>query len=625
MADIRLTRALGAAGLALALALAAGCATTSALAAGQRAERLHDYDLAVAEYTKALRDEPGSREARAALDRARLRAADAHFSRGRRLAAQDRFEEALSELQIANELNPASADIEDALRRARGGLRAKLSTAAGETPMEALIKRARHQPPPGLDLPDDVTMPTSLVTGPRTTSRELYQMLATLADVNLIFDPEFESAPAHVDLRGSSLREALDAISASTRTFWRVTAPRTITIAPDTAAKRREYQAEVVRTFYLSNADIKETIDLLRVVVDARQVFATTATNSITIRDTPERVEAVGRLLGALDKARPEVVVDIELLEVDRDRFREYGLQIASAGSPGIDGGLGVDEDGLTLRGLRSLSQSDVIVFGLPQLYYRLLKTDANTRTLASPHIRMSDGIATTARFGERVPVPVTTFVPIATGGVNQQPITSVVYENIGVNIDILPRLHHDDQVTLNLKIEVSSVAGEGFQGLPTFGNRAVSTTIRLRDGETNILAGLIRDDERTVLNGVPGLSDLPIIGRLFARNERRTKETDIVITMTPHIVRVLDLTEEDLEAFRFAGDGGMIFPAAGDQNIDVPRTVPRDPLPLPSPASAEPPGPAVQPGVPLSSLPTTATPIKPPCPNPPCRSELQD
>ena len=613
MADLRRARAFGVAGLVLAMALSTGCATTSALRAGQRAEQLRDYDRAVAEYTKALREHPDNREARAALDRARLRAADTHFNRGRRLASQDRFEEALSEFQIANELNPASADIEDALRRARGGLRAKLSTAAGETPMETLIKRARHQPPPGLDLPGDVTMPTSLVTGPRTTSRELYQMLAKLADVNLIFDPDFRSAPAHVDLRGSSLREALDAISASTRTFWRVTAPRTVTIAPDTAAKRREYQAEVVRTFYLSNADIKETTDLLRVVVDARQVFATTATNSITIRDTPERVEAVGRLLGALDKARPEVVVDIELLEVDRDRFREYGLQIASAGSPGIDGGLGVDESGLTLRGLRSLSQSDVIVFGLPQLYYRLLKTDANTRTLASPHIRMSDGIATTARFGERVPVPVTTFVPIATGGVNQQPITSVVYENIGVNIDILPRLHHDDQVTLNLKVEISSVAGEGFQGLPTFGNRAVSTTIRLRDGETNILAGLIRDDERTVLNGVPGLSDLPIIGRLFARNERRTKETDIVITMTPHIVRVLDLTEEDLEAFRFAGDGGMAFPTAGDQVIDVPRTVPRDPLPLPSPESAEPVGPAVQPGVPLSSLPTTSTPIRPP------------
>ena len=603
----------------MAIALSAACAAGTSLGAGQRAEQLQDYDLAVAEYTKVLRTQPDNRAARSALDRARLRAADAHFSRGRRLASQQRYEEALAEFQIANELNPASADVEDALRRARSGLRAKLALPAGQTPIEALVRRSRLQPPPGLDLPSDVTMPASLVTGPNTSSRELYQMLAKFADLNLIFDPEFESAPAQVDFRGNTLRQALDAVSASTRTFWRVTAPRTITIVPDTATKRREYQAEVVRTFFLSNADIKETTDLLRVVVDARQVFATTATNSITIRDTPERVEAVGRLLTALDKARPEVVIDIELLEVDRERFKEYGIQIATAGSPGIDGGLGVDEDGLTLRGLRSLSQSDVIVFGLPSLYYRLLKTDANTRTLASPHIRMSDGIATTARFGERVPVPVTTFVPIAQGGVNQQPITSVVYENIGVNIDILPRLHHDDQVTLNLKVEVSSVAGPGFQGLPTFGNRVVSTTIRLKDGETNILAGLIRDDERTVLNGVPGLSDLPIIGRLFARNERRTKETDIVITMTPHIVRVLDLTEEDLAAFRFAGDSGAsAFPDDG-QMIDVPRTIPRDPLPLPELQPAEPAAPIVQPGVPLSKVPTPAAPIRPPCAKPPC------
>ncbi|MDQ3168720.1 MAG: hypothetical protein M3Q55_01125 [Acidobacteriota bacterium] len=607
--------------LALALAMSAACAATTSLRDGQRAEQSQDYDLAVAEYTKVLRTQPDNRAARSALDRARLRAADAHFSRGRRFASQQRYEDALAEFQIANELNPASADVEDALRRARSGLRAKLALPTGQTPIEALVRRARLQPPPGLDLPEDVTMPTSLVTGPNTSSRELYQMLAKFADVNIIFDPEFQSAPAHVDFRGNTLRQALDAVSASTRTFWRVTAPRTITIIPDTAAKRREYQAEVVRTFFLSNADIKETTDLLRVVVDARQVFATTATNSITIRDTPERVEAVGRLLSALDKARPEVVIDIELLEVDRERFKEYGIQIATAGSPGIDGGLGVDDDGLTLRGLRSLSQSDVIVFGLPSLYYRLLKTDANTRTLASPHIRMSDGIATTARFGERVPVPVTTFVPFAQGGVNQQPITSVVYENIGVNIDILPRLHHDDQVTLNLKVEVSSVAGPGFQGLPTFGNRVVSTTIRLKDGETNILAGLIRDEERTVLNGVPGLSDLPIIGRLFARNERRTKETDIVITMTPHIVRVLDLTEEDLAAFRFAGDGGDgAFPSGDDpQLIDVPRTIPRDPLPLPEAQSTEPAGPVVQPGVPLTKVPTTAAPIRPPCAKPPC------
>ena len=595
--------------VALTLACSVGCATTSALRSGQKAEQLQDYDLAVAEYTKALRAKPADREARISLDRARLRSADAHFSRGRRLAQQNRFEEALIEFQIANELNPASADIESGLRGARAGLRAKLALGSeGQTALQTLIQRSRLQPPPGLDLPDDVTMPAAFVTGPNTSSRELYQMLAKFANVDIIFDPSFQSSPAHVEFRGKTLREALDAVSTSTRNFWRVVAPRTITIVPDTPLKRREYQEEVVRTFYLSNADLKETADLLRVVVDARQVFATTATNSITVRDTPERIESVGRLLNAIDKARPEVVIDIELLEVDRERFKEYGLQIASGSDAGINGGLSVNEDGLSLQGLRSLSQSDVIVFGLPALYYRLLKTDTNTRTLASPHIRMSDGIATQARFGERVPVPVTTFVPLAQGGVNQQAITSVVYENIGVNIDIVPRLHHDDQVTLTLKVEVSNVAGAGFQGLPTFGNRAVSTTIRLKDGETNILAGLIRDDERTVLHGVPGLSDLPVVGRLFGRNQRQTKETDIVITMTPHIVRVLDLTEEDLRAFRMARDSNSTGGIPADLPLPAPN-IPRDPVP-----TAEP---IVQPGVPLSGLPTTSLPIRPPPPPP--------
>jgi len=607
-------RRLPAIAAAIALAVSAGCASGSALRAGQKAEQLQDYDLAVAEYTRAMRQRPDDRDARIALDRARLRAADAHFIRGRRLAALGRFEEALIEFQIANELNPASAEVEAELRRARASLRARLAMSSdGQTPLQSLIARSRNEPPPGLDLPD-VTMPAAIVTGPRTTSRELYQMLAKFGDVNIIFDPSFESTPAQVDFRGNSLRDALDAVSTSTRNFWRVTAPRTITIVPDTPLKRREYQEDVVRTFFLSNADLKETTDLLRVVVDARQVYATTATNSITIRDTPERIEAVGRLLNAIDKARPEVVIDVELLEVDRERFKEYGLQIASGAEPGVSGGLAINEEGLTLRGLRSLSQSDVIVFGLPALYYRLLKTDTNTRTLASPHIRMSDGIATQARFGERVPVPVTTFVPIAQGGVNQQAITSVVYEPIGVNIDILPRLHHDDQVTLNLKVEVSNVAGAGFQGLPTFGSRVVSTTIRLRDGETNILAGLIRDDERTVLHGVPGLSDLPIVGRLFGRNQRQTKETDIVITMTPHIVRVLDLTDEDVRAFRMARDAASF--GSLPQQIDIPMgspMVPRDPLPPPGGDQIG--QPAVQPGVPLGSLPTTPAPIRPPPP----------
>jgi general secretion pathway protein D len=561
----------------------AGCATSAALRAGQRAERLEDFDRAVVEYTKALRAQPDRADIRRALERAKIKAAEAHYLRGRRLAAAGRFEEALVEYQIAAELNPTSGDIDRELRATRNSLKAKLAvTREGQTALEALIERTRDLPPPGLDLPADLKLPETLVTAVGASSRDVFTLLAKLADLNIVFDPAFRDAPVTIDLRRARFVDALDALAASTRNFYRVTAPRTITIIPDTPAKRREYEEEIVRTFYLSNADLKETIDLLRIVIDARKIAAISATNAITIQDTPERVAAAAKVIRAIDKARPEVIIDVELLEVDRSRLREFGLQLASPGQAGPAGGADVNREGLTVRDLRNLTQADIFLTGLPSLYYRLLKSDVHTRVLANPQLRTSEGLSAQARFGERVPVPVTTFAPIATGGVAQQPITSFSYENIGVNIDITPRTHHDDHVSLALKVEVSSISGTGFAGLPTFGNRSITTTIRLKDGETNMLAGLIRDEERRVLSGVPGLSDVPVIGRLFAHNRVETQETDIILTLTPHIVRVLDLTENDLRPFRIGRDLGLPaveVPVAPGEKKDEPDKKPGPPI----------------------------------------------
>ena len=235
------------------------------------------------------------------------------------------------------------------------------------------------------------------------------------------------------------------------------------------------------------------------------------------------------------------MIIDVQLLEVDRTRLLEYGLQVASPGSPGINGSVTVATDAnqtLTLQMLKNLSASDILLTNLPGLYYRLLKSDSNTRILANPQLRASEGATASARFGDRVPVPVTTFTPIATGGTPQQPIVSFNYENIGVNIDITPRTHHDDDVTLLLNVAVTNISGTGFGGLPTFGNREIKTQIRLRDGETNLLAGLIRDDERRAVDGIPGLSDLPGVGRMFGHTTKTAQQTDIVLTLTPHIVR---------------------------------------------------------------------------------------
>ncbi|HYM24592.1 MAG TPA: secretin N-terminal domain-containing protein [Vicinamibacterales bacterium] len=548
------------------------CATSGALRRGHQAEQRQDYDLAVVEYTKALRLNPNDVETRALLDRAKIRASQDHFVRGRRFAATGKFDQALAEYEVAVELNPGNGDLDEELRATRNKLRTKVQVAReGKTELETLIDRTREMPPPGLDLPQGVRMPATL-TFREASSKDVFTGIARMANISLIFDSSFRESPVTVDLRNSTLDDAFNAVAAATRTFYRVTAPRTVVVVPDNPAKRREYEEQVVKVFYLSNAELKETMDLLRIVLDARRISPTTATNALTIEDTPERIAAAARLIAAIDKARPEVIIDVELLEVDRSKMMEYGLQIASSGSSGVNGGVGVATDtngAVTFQTLRNLTSSDVLLTSLPSLYYRMLKSDANTRTLASPQLRTLDGAEATAEFGEQVPVPVTTFLPIATGGTPQQPLTNFNYQNIGVNIKVTPRTHHDDDVSLTLNVSVTNISGTGFQGLPTFGNRKITTVIRLKDGETNMLAGLIRDDERNVVEGIPGLIDVPLVGHLFAHNTKSNDQTDIILTLTPHIVRVLDLSETDLRAFRIGRDSvGPVteFPLPAEQ-----------------------------------------------------------
>ena len=228
--------------LPLLVALAAGCATTSSFKLGQQAERADNYDLAVVEYTKALRADPNDTNARVALDRAKVRASQEHYFRGRRLAASERHEEALVEFQLASELNPTAGDVASALRETRQRLRTRVAVARGDqTELQALVERARVVPPPGLDLPEGTKLPDSLVFS-QAGSRAVFTAIARFAGLNVVFDPSFREETISVDLRNASLADALASVAASTRTFYRVTAQKTITIVPDTPVKRREYR-----------------------------------------------------------------------------------------------------------------------------------------------------------------------------------------------------------------------------------------------------------------------------------------------------------------------------------------------------------------------------------------------
>ncbi|MGH7486669.1 MAG: hypothetical protein ACREMY_13880, partial [bacterium] len=247
----------------LALCLfASGCAAAGALRRGSAAEHRQDYDLAVVEYTKSLRLRPDDAHTRAALERAKLRASEDHFSRGRRLAATGKFDQALVEYQVAAELNPSNGNLDKELLATRNKLRTKIAVAReGKTELQTLIDRARDLPPPGMDLPSGVKMPASLIFRD-ATSRDVFTAISRLANISLIFDSAFRDSPVTVDLRNTTLEDALTTVAGATRTFFRVTAPKTIIVIPDTPAKRREYEEEIVKTFYLSNADLKETMDL---------------------------------------------------------------------------------------------------------------------------------------------------------------------------------------------------------------------------------------------------------------------------------------------------------------------------------------------------------------------------
>jgi general secretion pathway protein D len=574
------------------------CATSSAFRAGEKAERVQDYDRAVLEYSRAAQQDPDNPSYTRALARARLRASIDHANLGRRLAARGLYKEALDEYRLAFDLNPSSEE----LRREIQTLQSEIEAGRRATSIEDVKARSREQSLPGLDLGPEAEQPLGLVFR-GASLREAYQALARAVGVNVVFDPDFRDQGVSLDLEDVPFDQALNALDRAGHTFHIVADARIITVIPDTQAKRREYEQQVIKTLFLSNADVKETIDLLRVVLGARRVAPLPGANALTINDTPAKVAAAERIVAIVDKRPAEVVVEVEILEVKRNRLKDYGIYLTSGldtqGIEGIASGILPNPDADFTLDDNPYSQSNLVITSLPGAVVRLLQSDSSTRLLANPQLRITEGQTAEARFGDQVPVPVTIFASIATGGIAQQPITSFEYKNVGVNIDITPRVHHDGDVTLELKLDISAVGPDGYQGLPTFNSREVNSTIRLADGETNLLAGLILDSERYGLTGIPGVADIPFIGRLFARNEEEAAQTDIVMTLTPHVLRRPEITEEDLRSFLV---GGEASPALFDV-APRPATPPAAPAPEEEQERSEPP---------------LIQPIRPPEPAPP-------
>ncbi len=543
----RRDRVAGALLLVLVLAGTSGCATYRLAHEASLAEENSDWDAAVEHYLELVDRQPSNVRFKTALLRARLKASQEHFSKGQRFRAAGVQERALIEFQEAVQLDSTNQYAQVELDRLRAEM-AKADRAGAPMSLEELKKKTRDLPaqPPVLSprskeaISLDFPKPVSIF--------DIYRALGKAFGINILFDPALKDQDLAIELRDVTAQNALETLMRAAGHFYKVVDEHSIIIAADNPQNRKNYEDLVIQTFFLSNAEVKDVLTLLRSLIGAKNIATNEELNAVTIRDTADKVKVAQRMIEGIDKSRSEVIVDVELIEVDTNRIRELGVSLSENQ---ITQTLDMGEDAkVHLSDLKYLNQSSWILT-IPSIIYDFVKTNSDAQLLAKPQIRISEGEKGKVHIGDRVPIPVTSFNSAQTSGGNIIPITSFQYQDVGIKIDIEPRVHHNKEVTLKLQIEISQITGYqdggGGQKQPIIGTRTIESTIRLKDGETNFLAGLIRTDEVQGETGIPGLSDIPIIGRLFGKTSSNIKRSDVMLTLTPHIIRTPEITEGDL------------------------------------------------------------------------------
>jgi len=541
------------AGLLLAVVgLLSSCSTYRYTRRANEAIRTQNWDAAVYYYLEALTQDPGNVRYRMQLQRVRLKAAEVHFRHGMNFKEAGELQRAQTELQLAVQLDPTNQYAEVELKKVRKDL-AVLLQEGGAAKLAELKKAAAEMKvtPPVLNPASNE--PMSLSFPNPTNVRDIYKAVGQAFGINILFDPKLRDAKMSIELKNVTARQALESVMQAAANFYKVLDEKTVIVVEDTPQNRRDYEDLVVKTFFLSNADVKDVNNMLRALIDARRIATNEQLNSVVIRDTADKVAIAERLINANDKAKAEVLVDVELIQVDSTKLRDIGMSLSDytptfnvdptkLGGSGSTGAVPLPNVGNITRSMWSVV--------LPSVTINLIKSSGEAETLAQPQLRITEGQKGSLVIGDQEPIPTTTFNTSQTIGGNIVPITAFQYKDVGIKIELEPRVHHNNEVTLKLKVEASERTGDvtfNGQTMPTFGTRNIDSVIRLKDGETSLLAGLIRYRKRDTESGLPFLSDLPVVGALFRSNHREVTKTDLVLTLTPHIVRNPDITEEDL------------------------------------------------------------------------------
>ncbi len=557
--------------LALVAATLTACAAGRAFRRGEDAARLGDWDSAVVHYRRAVQEDPNRPEYKIQLERSMQNAAREHIARARELEASDQLDAALREYRKSLEYDGSNRLAASKAAELERTIRERVEAARPRPRIEQLREQARASTaPPLLDPASRVPLKFSFNNA---ALRDVINTITSAAGINTMYDTAAETMVGRaisVNLDGITLEQGLDQILASNGLYYKVLNPRTIMIIPDNAQKHSQYDELAIKTFYLSHADAGEVNQILNQVVRVAQagsqpaIMMNKTANTLTVRATVAMMDIIERVIRANDKPRAEIVIDLEILEVNRNRLKQYGLDLGdysvglifspeAAPSTGTGGTGGTPAAGPRPFNLNTISQgvsTTDFYLTVPQAAIKFMEQDNHTRILAKPQLRGAEGTKLTLNLGEEVPVVSTIFGAAAAGGFASIPQSSFNYRPVGVNVEMTPRVTYEGEIVLDLVVENSSLGANiniAGQDVPRFNSRKVGTRLRLREGESNLLAGLISENTVDNLKGLPGLLRVPGVKQLFSSNSQQTSETDIVMLLTPHIVRTHELTAEDL------------------------------------------------------------------------------
>jgi general secretion pathway protein D len=570
---------------------------------GVNAERKVNYDSAYAFYKQAHTLAPNDAKYFTAFTRMRFNAASQHIRTGQNLLSTGSLTEAVAEFQHAVEIDSSSFLAQQELRRAADLIRRQ----------ERLRAAPKAEPPakPAADSAESVEL-LPLSNAPITlhltvNSDTAYKTICKLAGLNVIIDPDYRPQKITLDLTDVTLREALDMVGLESKTFWRPVLRNTILVAAESAAKRKEVETNVMRTFYLQNistpAELQEAANVVRQMLDVTRVQLLAAQDALIVRGTPDQMVLAERLLSAIDKPKSEVVIDVAVMQVNRDRLRTMGMNVPTSVNIGINPSLSALASGTGGGGFTVGN----FALSVPGGSFTFLASDSNTKLLQNPSIRALNDEKATLRIGDRVPIATGSFQTgiVAAGSVS--PVsTQFQYMDVGVNIDITPHIHSSREVTLKMTLEISSLNGtETIGGItqPIIGQRRIEHETRLVDGEVNLLGGILEDTETQSMSGYPWVSRIPILKYLFAQDNRDHTENEIVFAITPHIIRAPDVTEENLRTIQVGTGNSTELPRKASPPVASAPGQPADPAkpqrPAPPSSGVPPPaGALAKPGV---------------------------